>query len=242
MSTQSTDPLALLQQRLGHRFRDAGLLQDALTHRSWGQPNNERLEFLGDSVLNCAVSRLLFDRFQGSAEGDLSRLRASLVRQETLVERAGHLGLAACLRLGESEARTDVRASILGDALESVLGAVYLDAGFDAALAVIGALWTPLLTGIDPATHGKDAKTRLQEILQAQALPVPAYRVAGTRGAAHAQVFEVECVIDALAFTVAGQGASRRAAEQDAARRACERIDELLQARGDRRARRKGKA
>ncbi|MFA7667535.1 MAG: ribonuclease III, partial [Burkholderiaceae bacterium] len=166
-----------LQQLIGHRFDDPALLRQALTHRSFGQPNNERLEFLGDSVLNCAVAALLYQRFGQLAEGDLSRLRSNLVRQQALFEIAQRLALSDNLRLGEGELRSGGhrRPSILADAFEGLVGAIYLDAGFDAAAGVIAGLYARLLDQVDPSTPGKDAKTQLQEWLQSRRLPLPVY-------------------------------------------------------------------
>jgi len=216
--------LDALQQQLGHRFGDDALLRQALTHRSYGQPNNERLEFLGDSVLNCVVAAMLYRRFARIDEGDLSRLRANLVKQQSLVEIAQRLGLSAYLLLGEGEARSGGyrRPSILGDTVEAIVGAVFLDAGFDAAQSMLVALYEPILKTVDPKTLGKDAKTLLQEHLQGKKLPLPMYSVVATHGAAHSQVFEVECAIPKLQIHVLGSGASRRAAEQAAARGALE--------------------
>ncbi|MCC7059131.1 MAG: ribonuclease III [Burkholderiaceae bacterium] len=213
-----------LQQQLGHRFADVSLLQQALTHRSHGQPNNERLEFLGDSVLNCVVAAMLYRHFGRLDEGDLSRLRANLVKQQSLYEIAQRLGLSRYLLLGEGELKSGGfrRPSILGDALEALVGAVFIDAGFDQAQVVIRALYEPILETVDPKTLGKDAKTLLQEYLQGRKLPLPAYAVVATHGAAHSQMFEVECAIPKLRIQVLGSGASRRAAEQAAARGALE--------------------
>jgi len=210
-----------LQQRIGHRFRQADLLPRALTHRSFGADHNERLEFLGDAVLSLAVSSLLFDRFAGSDEGDLTRVRAHLVREESLHRVALQVGLPEVLRLSEGEARGGgaQRASILADALEAVIGAVFLDGGFDSARALVQRLFGEVIAGTDIGGWAKDAKTELQEWLQARRLPVPTYRISGTRGQAHAQTFEVECVVPALGLTQAGEGKSRRQAEQEAARR-----------------------
>ncbi len=210
-----------LQQRIGHRFRQADLLPRALTHRSFGADHNERLEFLGDAVLSLAVSSLLFDRFAGSDEGDLTRVRAHLVREESLHRVALQVGLPEVLRLSEGEARGGgaQRASILADALEAVIGAVFLDSGFDSARALVQRLFGEVIAGTDIGGWAKDAKTELQEWLQARRLPVPTYRISGTRGQAHAQTFEVECEVPALGLTQAGEGKSRRQAEQEAARR-----------------------
>ncbi len=215
-----------LQQRIGYQFGRPDLPVQALTHRSFGQPNNERLEFLGDSVLNCAIASLLFERFPNEDEGDLSRLRAYLVKQQALYRVAQRLSLGEFLRLGEGESRSGGfrRPSILADALEALLGAVYLDSGFDAARTLIGRLYEPDLAHANPRTLGKDAKTLLQEELQRRRLPLPVYTVVATHGAAHSQTFEVECQIPRLSVSVSGAGASRRAAEQSAAERAIEAV------------------
>ena len=211
-----------LEAALGHGFGRPELLRQALTHRSFGSPHNERLEFLGDSVLNCAVAGYLYQHFADLKEGELSRLRASLVRQETLVEIAQGLGIGDLLRLGEGELKSGGarRPSILADALEAILGAIYVDAGFDAARLVIERLYEPAMTRIDPNDAGKDPKTALQEILQGRHLPLPRYGLLATRGEAHAQEFEMECVIAELGIRSTGTGGSRRIAEQQAAQRA----------------------
>jgi ribonuclease-3 len=217
-----TDPaLEALQQRLGHDFKHPELLRRALTHRSCGIEHNERLEFLGDSVLNMAVSALLFHRFSGSDEGDLTRVRAHLVREDSLHRAALGLGLPQAVRLSEGETRGGgaTRASILADALEALIGAAYLDAGFDAAMRVVRRLFGPLIDNTEIDSWSKDPKTELQEWLQARRLALPGYRIAATRGQAHAQTFEVECEVAALALVERGEGRSRRAAEQEAARR-----------------------
>jgi ribonuclease-3 len=197
-------------------------LRQALTHRSYGTPNYERLEFVGDAVLDCVVARALYERFPATPEGDLSRARAHLVNQETLAQVARRLDVGAALRLGEGELRSGGadRTSILADALEAVFGAVFLDGGFDAARAVIDAVFADVLRDADPATLGKDPKTRLQEWLQAKRLPVPEYAVVGTSGEAHAQQFDVECRVPQLGVVALGVGPSRRVAEQDAAQKA----------------------
>ena len=208
-----------LRTRLGYTFRQPELLRQALTHRSAAAVHNERLEFVGDAVLNCVVGVTLFERFRALPEGDLSRVRAALVNQDTLARVARTLGLGSEIELGEGELRSGGadRPSILADALEALFGAVFLDGGFDAARAVIVKCFGDVLNQADPAALGKDPKTRLQEWLQARRLPVPEYVVTATSGEAHAQLFEVECRIPALALAVPGQGASRRAAEQAAA-------------------------
>jgi len=211
-----------LETALGHRFGNAELLRQALTHRSHSSPHNERLEFLGDAVLNCVVASLLYRRFGDLREGDLSRQRANLVRQEALAQVAQGLTLGDHLRLGEGELKSGGfrRPSILADALEAIIGAIFLDAGFDAARSVIERLLSPLLEQLDPSDSGKDPKTALQEFLQAQRQPLPQYALLTTRGEAHAQEFEIECTISSLGVRALGIGSSRRAAEQGAAREA----------------------
>ena len=212
-----------LQQALGYTFTRSDLLTQALTHRSYGALNNERLEFLGDSVLNCSVARALYDAFPDLPEGSLSRLRANLVRQETLAEIAVNLRLGESLRLGEGELKSGGfrRPSILADALESLFGAIFLEAGFDEAQRVVQGLFAPLVGKIDPKASGKDPKTQLQELLQSRRLPLPEYRLVDTEGEAHDQSFIVECVLDKPPLNTRGVGKSRRAAEQEAARQAC---------------------
>jgi ribonuclease-3 len=208
-----------LQARLGHVFADARLLQEALTHRSFGQPNNERFEFLGDSILNCVIAIALFERFGELREGELSRVRASLVRQDALHRIAIGLELGDCLRLGEGELKSggSRRPSILADALEAVFAAVFLDAGFGAAKAVIDRLYVPLLAEVDPCKPSKDPKTALQEWLQGRRMPVPTYTMVQALGEAHAQEFEVACEIPKLGVRTLGRGPSRRIAEQQSA-------------------------
>lgn len=215
-----------LEKALGHAFRQPELLRQALTHRSHSSPHNERLEFLGDSVLNCAVATLLYRRFPVLREGDLSRMRASLVRQETLAEIALTLELGDLLRLGEGELKSGGfrRPSILADALEAILGAAYLDAGFETVQKMISTLYLPRIEQIDPHDVGKDAKTALQEFLQARHLPIPHYNLLATRGDAHTQEFEVSCTVPAMNLEVTGCGVSRRGAEQQAAQTALERL------------------
>ncbi len=217
-------PADAFAQRLGHDFLQPALLRQALTHRSHGSPHNERLEFLGDSVLNCVIARHLFHAFPGLPEGDLSRLRAHLVNQQTLAAVGRAIGVGEAVLLGEGEVRSGgrERPSILANAVEAVLGAVFLDAGFDAAEAAIGRLYAPILTDLDPDALGKDPKTRLQELLQARRIALPRYTVVATRGEAHEQQFRVECQIPELEVRTLGEGASRRAAEQEAARHAYE--------------------
>ena len=215
-------PVGRLASALGYEFSRPELFLQALTHRSFGSPHNERLEFLGDSVLNCVVATVLYQRFAALREGDLSRQRANLVRQEALAQIAQSLALGDYLRLGEGELKSGGfrRPSILADGLEAIFGAIYVDAGFAAAQAVIERLYQPLLERVDPKASGKDPKTSLQEILQGRKLPLPHYELVATQGEAHAQEFEVACKVPALGIHVAGRGASRRAAEQAAAQAA----------------------
>lgn len=221
--------LQTLQQALGHEFRDSGLLMRALTHRSFGAQHNERLEFLGDAVLNLVISALLYERFAGSDEGDLTRVRAHLVREDSLHQAALALGLPPLLRMSEGETRSGgaQRPSMLADAVEALIGATYVDGGFEAARSVVTRLFGEVIEAGDTGRWTKDAKTALQEWLQARKLSVPIYRVEATRGQAHAQTFEVVCEVAAPAGQVKwarGEGKSRRAAEQEAARRM---LDEL---------------
>ncbi len=214
-------PLQALQRRLGHRFASNSLLTRALTHRSFGADHNERLEFLGDAVLNLAVSSLLYERFSGSDEGDLTRVRAHLVREDSLHRVALALGLPDVMRLSDGESRGGgaQRPSILADAVEALIGAVLLDGGYTPAFEVVRSLFGDIIQGTEAESWSKDAKTELQEWLQARRFPVPAYRITATRGQAHAQTFEVECAVAALGLAECGEGRSRRAAEQEAARR-----------------------
>ncbi|MDR2851733.1 MAG: ribonuclease III [Burkholderiaceae bacterium] len=208
-----------LQDRLGYRFADPRLLQRALTHRSFSSDHNERLEFLGDSVLNLAVSHLLFLRLAEMPEGDLSRVRANLVRQETLHRLALDLELSPLLRLGEGEVRSGGprRPSILADALEAVIGAVYLDAGYAAAQALVHRFYESVEINPDMPAAAKDPKTELQEWLQGHKMQLPVYRVVATLGAAHKQTFDVECEVSERGWAERGIGGSRRAGEQAAA-------------------------
>lgn len=214
-----TKEIDRLQRKLGYVFRDPALLEQALTHRSFGQPNNERLEFIGDSILNCVSALALFDRFGELREGELSRLRASLVCQDGLHRIALDLNLGDFLRLGEGELKSGGfrRPSILADALEAVFAAVYLDAGFSAAKDVIDRLYAPAVGEIDPNVAGKDPKTALQELLQGRRMPLPNYHTLKVHGEAHAQEFEVACEVSGLNLRTTGRGASRRAAEQQSA-------------------------
>jgi ribonuclease III len=213
------DAHAGLQDRLQHRFQDPRLLARALTHRSFSAEHNERLEFLGDSVLNLAVAGLLYQRLRDLPEGELSRVRANLVKQDTLHRIAVELGLAGMLRLGEGEARSGghKRPSILADALEALIGAVHLDAGYTAAEALVHRLYRDVEITPQMPAAAKDPKTELQELLQSRKMHLPIYRVVGTLGAAHKQTFDVECEVGELGLVERGIGASRRAGEQAAA-------------------------
>jgi ribonuclease III len=213
------DAHAALQERLQHRFQDPRLLARALTHRSFSAEHNERLEFLGDSVLNLAVAALLYQRLKDLPEGDLSRVRANLVKQDTLHKLAVELGLPGLLRLGEGEARSGghKRPSILADALEALIGAVHLDAGYTAAEALVHRLFAQVEVTPDMPAAAKDPKTELQELLQGRKMQLPVYRVVGTVGAAHKQTFDVECEVAELGVVERGIGPSRRAGEQAAA-------------------------
>ncbi|MDB5945399.1 MAG: Ribonuclease 3 [Ramlibacter sp.] len=211
--------LSALQDRLQYRFADPQLLARALTHRSSSADHNERLEFLGDSVLNLAVAALLYGRLSNLPEGDLSRVRANLVKQETLHQVAVTLGLPQVIRLGEGESRSggNKRPSILADALEAVIGAVHLDAGYGAAEALVHRLFESVEITPQMPAAAKDPKTELQEWLPGRTMQLPINRVAATLGAAHKQTFDVECEVPELGAVERGIGASRRAGEQAAA-------------------------
>lgn len=223
---------AALCSRIGYDFAQPQLLQRALTHRSYSPANNERLEFLGDSVLNCAVARHLYDNYPDLPEGDLSRLRSNLVNQQTLFTLAQQLNLGELLLLGEGERKSAGfrRPSILADAMEALFGAVFLDGGFEAAQRVVLGLYVPFIAQADVQTLGKDAKTLLQEYLQGRKLVLPKYSVLATQGEAHAQLFRVECEIAQLKLTTQGEGSSRRNAEQVAAEAA---YRQLIESKND---------
>jgi ribonuclease-3 len=209
---------------LGHEFRRPDLLRQALTHRSFAADHNERLEFIGDGVLNCAIALMLFDRFPQLPEGDLSRMRASLVNRDTLYRHALALELGAAIKLGEGEIKSGgaARPSILADALEAVFGAIFLDGGYAAAHAAIERIYAADIAAAATDAIAKDPKTVLQEWLQGRGLPVPEYAIIAVRGEAHLQTFEVVCRITALEVSATGTGASRRGAEQAAAAQAYE--------------------
>jgi ribonuclease-3 len=209
-----------LSNRLNHSFANNDLLLQALTHRSHNNHNNERLEFLGDGVLNFIIAHQLYQRFPKLAEGELSRLRAQLVKEATLSEIASSLNIGEVIRLGEGELKSAGwrRPSILADALEALIGAIYLDGGFAAAEAVVLKLFTEKLETIDPKIIDKDPKSLLQEFLQGRKLPVPEYTVTHTEGEAHVQQFTVECLVQKFNIRTIGSGSSRRIAEQQAAK------------------------
>lgn len=215
-----------LQKHLGYQFKQSALLTQALTHRSYVGKNNERLEFLGDGVLNFIIAHQLYARFQSLSEGDLSRLRAQLVKESTLFEIAQVLQLGDVLKLGEGELKSAGwrRPSILSDALEAIIGATYLDGGFPAAEALVIKLYLDKLEIIDPKVIDKDAKSQLQEYLQSKKIDLPDYSVVSIEGEAHAQTFKVECSVKKLNMTTLGEGTSRRNAEQQAAQLAMEEI------------------
>ena len=216
-----------LCRKLGHVFKQPKLLQHALTHRSHSAENNERLEFLGDSVLNCVIARHLHDSHPELPEGDLSRLRSNLVNQQTLFILAQQLHLGELLLLGEGERKSSGfrRPSMLADAMEAMFGAVFLDAGFEVAQGVVLKLYVPFIAQADAQSLGKDYKTLLQEYLQGKRLALPKYTVLATQGEAHAQLFQVECEIGQLKLSTRGEGVSRRSAEQVAAEAAYRQIE-----------------
>jgi ribonuclease III len=215
-----------LQRLIGYNFHHQALLTQALTHRSFGSINNERLEFLGDGVLNFIIASQLYLAFPKLDEGELSRLRAHLVKEPTLGELALTLNIGEALRLGEGELKSGGwrRPSVLADALEAIIGAVFLDAGFDAAEMVVIKLFTPLIEKIDPKSIGKDPKSLLQEYLQSKKIDVPNYEVLAIEGEAHCQIFRVECKVAKFNITTQGEGTSRRNAEQEAAKLAYQQI------------------
>ena len=213
-------------KRLEYVFIRSELLQEALTHRSHSGANNERLEFLGDAVLNCAIAGLVFHSFPDVPEGHLSRLRARFVNQQALSELALTLQMDKILRLGEGELKSggSHRSSILADAFEAVLGAIYVDSNFAQAEAVVKNLYSPMIKKVDLNEQGKDPKTLLQEFLQSQKLALPEYSVVITAGKAHKQWFTVECLIPTCNIRTVGEGSSRRSAEQEAAKLAYQQV------------------
>ncbi len=227
MQTDREKLIETFCNQIGYRFSRPELLQEALTHRSYNTKHNERLEFLGDSVLNCAIAGLFFKQYPEMPEGRLSRFRASMVNQKALSDLALSLGMDQLIRLGEGELKSggEQRPSILADALEAVFGAIYVDSSFSSAEDVINRLYRPILMTIDHVTHGKDPKTLLQELLQGQKLDLPEYTVVTTTGKAHQQKFKVECFISLFNIRTLGEGTSRRSAEQAAAKLAYERAN-----------------
>ncbi|MDR1648530.1 MAG: ribonuclease III [Zoogloeaceae bacterium] len=217
-----------LETALGYRFRESCLLQTALTHRSFAATHNERLEFLGDSVLNCAMADLLYATFPTATEGELSRLRANLVNQDALHRVAQILSLGEYLLLGEGEAQSGGRGrpSILADTLEAILGAIFLDSGFAEAATVVHHLFAAQVSSLTLGHASKDAKTRLQEWLQARHFPLPQYQLLEIRGMAHAQIFHISCQLAQPGLATEGEGASRRLAEQAAATAALAQLGE----------------
>jgi len=207
---------------IGHDFNQPSLLVQALTHRSHAGPNNERLEFLGDGILNLVVAHQLYQRFPKLDEGDLSRLRAQLVKEATLADLAKKLAIGDALRLGEGELKSGGwrRPSVLADALEAIIGALFLDGGFVAAETFVARLYAQLLDDINPKAIGKDPKSLLQEYLQSKKHALPEYEVLEITGEAHEQYFKVVCKIPAFDILTHGEGASRRIAEQQAAAKA----------------------
>ncbi len=222
------EPIAVLIQRIGYVFSNEDYLQTALTHRSAQSDNNERMEFLGDSILSYIISIELYLRFPEAKEGELSRLRASLVKGETLAKIAAELRLGDFLHMGSGELKSGGyrRGSTLADALEALIGAIYIDGGLDAASRFVKSIFAPRLDKCHPSKAKKDPKTRLQELLQAQSRPLPEYEVIATHGQAHNQSFKVECRVEGLSTPVYGDGSSRRKAEQMAAEAALEILEQ----------------
>lgn len=221
------DRYARLSQRLGYQFSNVELLQQALTHRSAAKQHNERLEFLGDAVLGMVVAQALFKRFPTVPEGKLTRMRSTLVKGDTLAELGREADVGELLKLGPGELKSGGhrRSSIIADAMEAILGAIYLEAGLDTTAEVILRLWQSRIDKLDPNEHPKDAKTRLQEFLQSRKLPLPVYEVVDISGKDHDQTFVVHCQIESLGKPMTGTGTSRRKAEQQAARNALEKLD-----------------
>lgn len=222
------DNLAALQRKVGHVFSDLGALELALTHRSRGAQNYERLEFLGDSILGFVIAEELFQRFPEETEGKLSRMRASLVRKETLAKLARELELGQHLLLGEGELKSGgfQRDSILADCFESVIGALYLDAGLGIARRFIQEKFTDLLLQITPGDTHKDSKSRLQEAMQKRAMSLPRYTIVATSGRQHQQLFTVLCQLNELPLEATANGATRRIAEQKSAELVLKQLNE----------------
>ncbi len=235
MDSRPDWPLGWVRAELGYEPRDAGLFRAAFTHRSAPGPNNERLEFLGDAVLNLVVAHHLYVAFPEANEGDLSRLRARVVSGDPLAEVAASLKLGEALQLGSGELKTGGfrRQSILADALEAVCGALYLDGGLVVAEEVIARLFEPRIAALPAPDELKDAKTRLQEYLQSRGISLPTYKVERVEGEAHAQTFQVACEVPALQLSASGRGSSRRRAEQEAAERILAAMEETRDACSD---------
>ncbi|MDL4862419.1 ribonuclease III [Halomonas elongata] len=222
-----SNSLDIFSRRIGHRFAQPELLELAMTHRSYGGRNNERLEFLGDSIVNFVIAEDLFQRFPQAREGQLSRLRARLVKGQTLAELAREMSFGECLRLGSGEMKSGGhrRDSILADAVEAVIGAIYLDAGMDTARTRVLSWFAERLETINLQDTQKDPKTRLQEFLQSRQVSLPRYEVISVEGEAHAQTFTVECHVEMLDEHTLGIGSSRRHAEQQAAEQALSQLE-----------------
>tara|TARA_R100000306_G_scaffold62534_2_gene72296 strand:+ start:5523 stop:6218 length:696 start_codon:yes stop_codon:yes gene_type:complete len=216
-----------LQAQLGYRFKNEGLLELALSHRSYGKSNNERLEFLGDSIVNFVIAEALYARFTDAREGQLSRMRASLVKGVTLAEVARDLSLGDAMRLGSGELKSGGfrRESILADGLEAVIGAVFLDSGFETVQTLLRGLFASRLDALKPEDTRKDSKTRLQELLQSRQAELPVYEILEVLGEAHAQTFVVKCTVNGLEDVFSGRGPSRRLAEQKAAAKALKNLE-----------------
>ena len=224
---QGIDKFHRLYKAIGYKFNNVALLEQALTHRSAAKKHNERLEFLGDAILGMIIGEMLYKRFPDEPEGKLTRMRSTLVKGETLAELARETSMGELLNLGPGELKSGGhrRSSILADAVEAVLGAIYLDSGMDEVRAVIFRLWEERIAKLNPNAHPKDSKTRLQEYLQGRKLPLPTYEVISISGKDHAQVFEVSCTVSTLDSVVSASGNSRRKAEQEAARLTLEKLD-----------------
>ncbi|GFD74292.1 ribonuclease III [Alteromonas sp. IB21] len=225
---QGIDKYRRLYKAIGYTFNNEALLEQALTHRSAAKQHNERLEFLGDAILGMIVGETLFKRFPAVPEGKLTRMRSTLVKGETLAELAKEASVGELLNLGPGELKSGGhrRSSILADAVEAILGAIYLDSGMDEVRSVIDRLWESRINKLDPNAHPKDSKTRLQEFLQGRKQSLPTYEVLSISGKDHAQTFEVSCKVESLSEAVVASGNSRRKAEQEAARLTLEKLDD----------------
>ena len=224
---QGIDKYVHLSRALGHTFEDEALLEQALTHRSAAKVHNERLEFLGDAILGMVIADALYKAFPDVPEGKLTRMRSTLVKGETLAELAKEANVGDLLRLGQGELKSGGhrRSSILADAMEAILGAIYLDAGLPKVQQVIASLWDSRIKNLNPNEHPKDNKTRLQEFLQSRRLSLPVYEVVDITGQDHAQTFNVSCTVEEFNLIVSATGNSRRKAEQQAARLMLEKVE-----------------